>query len=110
MILSKKSGDIMPHGLIINKNIPFHAKPQVGHSCKPTALDNIFEFYDAQLNKELLNNNQELITPIPLYKRDNPLHKNKKYTVSIRRLAKKHGSAQGELLEIRQVEKILDKI
>ncbi len=69
---------------------PIH---QTGHNCKPTAIATIDQYYGQKFG----------FTPLPL-------HKEKKHPISIRELAKRHGSLQGELLEMRQMEKILNDL
>lgn len=63
---------------------------QTGHNCKITAIASIEKYYSKMLN----------FRAIPLHKRNKP--------TSIRQLAKKHGSVQGELLEIKQLTEILN--
>lgn len=74
--------------------------PQTGHICKPTALAAIEKYYAEKLKFDA----------IPLNKRNNPLHLHKKHPISIRELAKMHGSIQGELLKVQQIVDILDQI
>lgn len=66
---------------------------QTGHNCKPTAIAAVEQYFSEQLH----------FKPIPL-------HKNKTEPLSIRKLAKKHKSCQGELLEVRQLSEIFDEL
>lgn len=66
---------------------------QTGHNCKSTAIAAVDQFYAKKIGFQ----------PIPL-------HKRKKHPISKRELAKKNGSIQGELLEIKQIPKILEQI
>lgn len=59
---------------------------QTGHNCKTVAIAAIDQYYGKLLD-------------YPYF----PLHKAKKHAFSIRQLAKRKGSVQGELLEIQQI-------
>lgn len=63
---------------------------QTGSNCKSVAIAAIDKKYAGDLNE-------------PSF----PLHKTDKYAFSIRQLAKRHGSVQGELLQIGQLKNIL---
>ena len=67
----------------------FHPIEQTGHNCKIVAIANIEKYFTEGSGKTF------------------PLHKQKKHFFSIRELAKRHGSLQGELLEVKQVSNIL---
>lgn len=66
---------------------------QIGNNCKIIAIATIEQYYASLLG----------FTPIPLHKRKNS-------SISIRELAKKNGSVQGEVLEIQQLKKTLSDI
>lgn len=71
----------------------FEPIEQTGHNCKIVAIAAIDNHYARLLN----------IKPVPL-------HKAKMNSFSIRQLAKKHGSVQGELLEINQIQYCLNDL
>lgn len=77
----------------MKKKIALEPVPQTGHNCKTTAIASVDKYYGEKLG----------FKPIPL-------HKKKISAISIRELAKKNGSVQGELLEIRQLPKIFKDI
>jgi hypothetical protein len=67
------------------KAIPLQSQRQIGHTCKVIALSNIENYFAEHCG----------FTAIPM-------HKLKTHPLSIRELAKQHGSKQGEVLEWRQ--------
>lgn len=77
---------------------------QYGHTCKPTALANL-DHYFADLHK---------VQNIPLYKNSKGIYENQlnNYAdnsapaTSIRKIAKQHGSVQGEVLQSDQLREI----
>lgn len=73
--------------------LPVTPVKQTGHNCKITAIAAIDQYYAQQLG----------FLPIPL-------HKNKSSPVSIREIAKKNGSVQGELLEVQRIQQIFADI
>ncbi|MDP3560576.1 MAG: AAA family ATPase [Legionellaceae bacterium] len=75
------------------KEIVISPIEQQGHICKPTAIAAIEGYYAR-------------IFGFPAI----PLRKHKKHALSIRQIAKNHGSFQGELLEVRQVQHVLRDI
>jgi hypothetical protein len=77
----------------MKKNIRVKPIKQNGHTCKPTAIAMVESFYAPLLG----------LPPLPL-------RKQKAARVSIRQLAKRHGSVQGELLETEQVQKIFEDL
>ena len=82
------------------KNLKVTPTTQTGHICKPTAIATIDHYYAKQ----------EGFQAISLNKHNNPLHQRKKNLISMRELAKKQDSVQGELLEMRQVNDIFHDI
>ena len=71
------------------KKITLDPRTQVGHICKPTALSFIEQYYGKQIG----------FSPIPLRKAHIQPY-------SLRQLAKKHGSVQGEVLEITRLQEM----
>ncbi|MCP0913522.1 hypothetical protein NKV53_03960 [Legionella sp. 27cVA30] len=69
--------------------IPVNPIEQHGHTCKPTAIATVDKYYGDLFG----------YTPVPVFGI-------KKYNHSVRKLAKTVGSVQGELLEIKQLQKI----
>lgn len=71
----------------------FKPVKQTASNCKTVAITNIDKYFAGAYGLAFF-----------------PLHKQKKSVISTRELAKRHQSLQGELLEMRQVEEILQEI
>lgn len=75
------------------RSLDFKPIEQTGHNCKIVAITAIDNHYARLLNIKSV-----------------PLHKAKMNSFSIRQLAKRHGSVQGELLEINQIQHCLNDL